>query len=95
MTPAIGQLVLYTLSEQDAKAISLSRSHTDDPAVHGNPVKVGDVFPAFVVRVFPGGTEVTGVCNLKVQLDGHDTYWATSRTPGDGEFHWAWPQFLV
>jgi hypothetical protein len=24
-------------------------------------------------------------------LDGTDTYWATSRTEGAGDGHWAWP----
>ncbi|TMR18530.1 hypothetical protein ETD86_21505 [Nonomuraea turkmeniaca] len=57
----------------------------------GNTTRAGDVYPAVVVRVFPGGTESNGVCNLQVLLDGNDTYWATSRTEGDGEFRWSWP----
>jgi len=54
----------------------------------GNYVAEGDIYPAMVVRNF-GGTGTT--VNLKVQLDGDDTYWATSRTEGDGPGRWHWP----
>ncbi|MEU8196355.1 hypothetical protein AB0C10_21465 [Microbispora amethystogenes] len=57
----------------------------------GNHAEAGQVYPALVVRVFPGGTEVNGVCNLQVHLDGNDTYWATSRVEGDQPGTWAWP----
>lgn len=66
-----------------------------DPDGHqahvGNRTEGGQVYPATVVRIFPGGSEVNGVCNLQVALDGNDTYWATSRTEGEGEGHWVWP----
>jgi hypothetical protein len=54
----------------------------------GNEVTEGDVYPATVVRIFsPGSTTV----NLQVQLDGNDTYWATSRPEGDEPGQWSWP----
>ena len=58
----------------------------------GNPVGEGDVFPALIVRVFgpPGSPDLA--VNLKVQLDGADDYWATSRTPGSEPGQWSWPQ---
>jgi hypothetical protein len=101
MTPSIGRIVHYTLSEQDADAINRRRAdairgrtadeHSGVILHSGNTTNAGDVYPAIVVRVFPGGTEANGVCNLQVLLDGNDTYWATSRAEGDGQLHWCWP----
>lgn len=42
--------------------------------------------PAMVVRVFDDGK-----CNLKVQLDGNDTTWATSVLEGTTPGTWHWP----
>lgn len=103
--PTIGRIVLYTLTETEAAAINkrredfkaFSRSHVQpiEPgetgssghqAHFGNSATAGQQYPGLVVRCF-GGDAV----NLKVQLDGTDTYWATSATPGDGEGHWVWP----
>lgn len=54
----------------------------------GNETREGEVCPAMVVRVF---APETVYANLKVFLDGNDTYWAGSRTEGEGPGHWAWP----
>lgn len=59
----------------------------------GNAVKPGDVFPAMIVRVFPGSPH--DVANLQVHLDGNDTYWATSRHEGDDQNEWSWPPRIV
>ena len=40
----------------------------------GNQVRVGSICPAMVTAVFGD----SGICNLKVMLDGNDSYWATS-----------------
>ena len=55
----------------------------------GNSVNVGEVLPAMVTRVF--GDQ--GICNLKVMLDGSDTFWATSvehdqDTKRPSTWHW-------
>jgi hypothetical protein len=55
----------------------------------GNRVAEGDEYPAMVVRIFPGNN--IGTVNLKVQLDGDDTYWATSRIHGESPGEWHWP----
>lgn len=55
----------------------------------GNAVKPGDVFPAMIVRIFPGNPH--DVANLQVHLDGNDTFWATSRHEGEDRGEWAWP----
>lgn len=103
--PTIGRIVLYTLTDAEAEAINkrrddfkaFSASHVQPIAAgdvgasghqahFGNSASAGQQYPALVVRCF-GGDAV----NLKVQLDGSDTYWATSATPGDGPGHWTWP----
>jgi hypothetical protein len=55
----------------------------------GNQVVQGDEYPAMIVRIFPGNS--VGTVNLKVQLDGDDTFWATSRMHGEGLGEWHWP----
>ncbi|KAB2384747.1 hypothetical protein [Actinomadura montaniterrae] len=107
MQPTIGRIVRYTLTEADADAINRRRADfeafqrtilpprvsgtggaTGHQAHVGNRAQAGQTYPAMVVRVFdPSAT----TANLQVSLDGNDTYWATSRTEGDGEGHWVWP----
>lgn len=103
--PTIGRIVLYTLTDVEADAINKRRDdfkaftkrHTrplgpgyegasGHQAHYGNSATAGQQYPAIVVRTY-GGDAV----NLKVLLDGNDTYWATSATPGDGAGHWVWP----
>lgn len=55
----------------------------------GNAVRPGDVFPAMIVKVFPGNPH--DMANLQVHLDGNDTYWATSRHEGSDQDEWSWP----
>lgn len=86
--PTIGRTVLYRLSEDDAKHITHQRVHS---GVTGNFVEAGQVYPAVVVRIFPGNPH--GVVNLRVLLDGQDPpLWATSRHEGDQPGTWAWPE---
>jgi hypothetical protein len=102
--PTIGRLVHYTLTQWDADAINRRRADWERnrhdevsgerggkgyQAHTGNHAAEGDVYPALIVRVW-GDTEQSAV-NLQVHLDGNDTYWATSRTAGDGPGHWRWP----
>jgi hypothetical protein len=84
--PSIGRIVHYTLSESDVATIKESRKGR----YCGNDVEVGQVYPAVIVRVW--GDQPTSACNLTVLLDGHDTYWATSRSAGPGPMHFTWPQ---
>lgn len=85
--PTIGRTVLYRLTEGDARHITQNRAHN---GVSGNFVDAGQVYPAVVVRTFPGNPH--GVVNLKVLLDGPDDYWATSRHEGAEPGTWAWPE---
>lgn len=87
MKPTIGRIVHYTLGDGDVNQIRNQRI----TAVRGtsNDVQAGDVYPAVVVRVFDPSVSTA---NLQVLLDGPDSYWATSRTEGDGPGHWAWPE---
>ncbi|MFE2469698.1 hypothetical protein [Streptomyces mirabilis] len=88
MQPTIGRIVHYTLSQQDADEINRRRTHRVTRT--GNDARGGDVYPAMIVRIF-GDTPESAV-NLQVFLDGSDSHWATSRTLGEGPFHWAWPE---
>ena len=105
MKPTIGRIVHYALTEQDAASINVRRAdfrafeaghkhphEAGQPGASGhiahvgNHAEAGQVYPAMVVRCFDPSV------NLQVMLDGNDTYWATSRTEGDGPGYWAWPQ---
>jgi hypothetical protein len=80
--PSIGRTVLYTLSEQDAAAITAKRNFGLPTGVSKigswNSVQAGDVYPATVVRVWDVEGS-TPSCNLQVHLDGPDNFWALSR----------------
>ena len=83
---AQGNSVLYVINAEDANQIN--RRHTDGGHI-GNPTLVGDIYPAVVLRVW--GTGENPPVNLRVFLDGSDTYWATSRhedeDKGPGTWH--------
>lgn len=97
MTPSIGRIVHYTLTDYDANAINKRRvdfaehrrtegyADTGYVAHYGNEARAGDAYPALIVRTWGGSV------NLKVQLDGTDEYWATSRSQGEGAGFWNWP----
>ena len=82
--PTIGRIVLYCLAQHDVDALSRQRAQTGGIFISVNP---GDVLPGIVVNVF--GPDMI---NIKVFMDGTDTYWATSRSvseePEPGKFHW-------
>lgn len=86
MTPTIGRIVHYKLSEYDATSINDERLKSGK---HGNKATAGDVLPAMIVRVW--GDTPTSSVQLQVFLDGDHTYWATSRGQGDQPGMWLWP----
>jgi hypothetical protein len=92
MKATIGRIVHYTLTEQDANNILAQRQRATESGPQssaiGNYAAEGQVYPAVVVRVFDPSS---GTANLKVMLDGNDTYWATSRKEGAEPGTWAWP----
>lgn len=85
--PTPGRVVLYTLTEQDAKLIQARRKALGTVA---NVAEAGQTYPAVVVRVFDPSTTAA---NLRVLLDGWDDAWMTSRAEGEpGQpGRWAWP----
>ncbi len=87
MIPTIGRIVHYKLTEQDAARVAEQR---EQRKLTGNVAYVGDVFPAVVVRTW--GDTAESACNLQVLLDGPDSLWVTSRTVGEVEGTFAWPQ---
>lgn len=94
--PEAGDVVLYRLTAGDVAHINPWRAdfHRNGSAESrlgfvghiGNHVQAGDVLPAVVVAVH---AESTVTCNLRVLLDGSDTWWATSRAEGDDPGQWA------
>lgn len=83
----VGSIVHYRLSDHDAQTINNKRIKDQTP---GNTAWPGDVYPAMIVRKW-GDTPQSSV-QLQVFLDGPDTHWATSRTEGDAEGQWSWPE---
>ena len=89
-TPTIGRIVHYVLSAQDAQQIEAARKAS---GTFGNHVQEGTLTTAVIVAVWPGD-----LCNLKVLLDGPDTFWALSRPRHSEEvkspcpaFYWTFP----
>jgi hypothetical protein len=50
VTPRLGSIVLYTLSEFDARAIAEQRRDSGRATSRGNEVHEGDTYPAMIVR---------------------------------------------
>ncbi len=102
MTPSIGRIVLYTLTEQDAAQINGRRTTGAEIAARiaarprewplgaqahiGNSVTAGMEFPMLIVRTW-GDMEGSTVQG-QVFLDGNDVFWATSRVEGNAEGEW-------
>ncbi|WP_329311693.1 hypothetical protein [Streptomyces sp. NBC_01262] len=92
--PAIGDTVLYELTEHDAKAINTRRIISSlAPAAtvqkETSDVRAGDIYAAIIVRAWQATPDTA--CNLQVLLDGPDVHWAQSVFPGEGPGHWHWP----
>lgn len=87
MKPSIGRIVHYQLGASDVAEIQRRRG--DD--FRGNPVKVGEVYPAMIVRVNGNPEQPSVTVNLKLFLDGIDVDWFASRMQGNGAFMWKWP----
>lgn len=76
----LGQIVLFTITENYAKAINDQRSKAGYATKTGNQARAGDVYPLIVTRLWPGYDHVNG----QLLLDGNDTYWLTSVKPSTG-----------
>lgn len=94
--PEVGDRILYTLSEDNAKQINKRRkdarnlnesgktlaSQETGAVIHsGNEVKTGDVFPGVLVRKWSDDG-----FNAQVSLDGNDIFWACSIGAGEGPY---------
>jgi hypothetical protein len=99
MIPSVGRIVHYTLNENDADQINKRRADAvgsgvakdeSGAIVHvGNKVQAGDVYPLVITRTW--GDKEGSAVNGQVLLDGNDTFWATSRTEGEGQGVWSVP----
>ena len=99
--PTVGQVILYTLDAQDVEQINRRRTTgleisgraaegqwpAGAQAHIGHIVRVGDVLPGMVVKVWG-----PSVINAKIELDGTDQLWKTyidvADEPTPGKYHW-------
>lgn len=83
--PGIGQIVHYTLNDQDVARVEEIRR--GGSTLFFNKVEAGQVCPMLIVRTW-GSTPESSV-NGQVFLDGDDVLWVTSRSAGEGPGHFA------
>jgi hypothetical protein len=67
-----GRIVYFVFGQEDVEQLAAQRAIASSHVFAGEPVTVGEVKPAMVVKVADYG----GFVNLKVHLDGPDDYWA-------------------
>ncbi len=86
MDITIGRIVIYRLSESDAKLANKCSGTSC------NPHQAGQELPLIVAIVWPNefGDGKPGV-NGQVFLDGCDTLWVTSVGEGSEPGQWHWP----
>jgi hypothetical protein len=93
--PTKGRIVWYVLSGDDVakinkrRAAGLRATNSTGVMVHvGNEAREGAIYPAMVVETW--GDKPDSPVNLKVELDGSDSFWAVSRKVGEGPgtYHW-------
>jgi hypothetical protein len=100
MKPAIGRIVHYKLSAEDAAQINRRRTNSYSIAdrikeekwplgaqAHiGNEAHEGDIHPMIIIRVWSDSC-----VNGQVFLDGTDLLWKTSPLLGEQNGQWNWP----
>lgn len=101
--PTKGRIVEYILTKEDCGVINkrrcdttnwlaFHRQNSNGTMVHvGNYVSEGSVCPAMVVAVW--GSDPESFVNLKVELDGSDSYWKTSVRVGEGPGTYQWMEY--
>lgn len=91
--PAIGRIVHYCLTKDDADAVNRRREHRGAPVLGvkpvGNPADEGEVLPLLIVAVHGHGPYAA--VNGQVFLDGNDTLWVRSVSVGEFPGSFAWP----
>jgi hypothetical protein len=106
MKPSIGRIVIYKITDEQAKQIN--RRRTDGASIAeriksekwpigaqahiGNSAYPGEGYPLIAVRIWPDeyGPGVSGV-NGQVLLDANDVLWVTSVGEGNENGQWHWP----
>lgn len=99
MTPTLGRIVHYTLTEADAVRVNRRRwdfeRHRTRDTYHdtgyvahwGAEVAAGDTYAMVVTRTFAWTNAINGT----VLLDGNDTLWVQGVLEGEKEGCWSWP----
>ena len=105
MTPTLGRIIHYTLTQQDVDQIMRRRTSASEIASRmaatppgwpagaqahiGNTVRPGQIVPVIIVAVW------SEVCiNGRAMLDGTDEYWVSSAmfSPEPNQGMWHWPE---
>lgn len=83
----VGKSVVYVLTRDDADFIN-----NKIEGMVNNHHEEGQELPAVIVRDWDAEHNLadtgSGCCNLQVFLDGHGSYWATSRKHGSDKGFW-------
>lgn len=88
MTPTVGRIVHYQLTEHDVARIDALRAEREDRA--GNSHVEGQIVPLTIVRTW--GSNPDSSFNGRAALDGPwPDLWITSTSIGDGPGRCAWP----
>ena len=89
MLPDIGQVVLYSLTEEQAEAITRHRQQHASVSGYGPGVLPGDAVPMLVAACASGyGDGVLAVSGRLLIDDDDESWWVTSVTEGVAPGAW-------
>ena len=88
MLPDIGQVVLYSLTEDQAAEITRSRQQQASVSGYGPGVLAGDAVPMLVAACASGYGDGVVAVSGRLLLDDDDNWWVTSVTEGVAPGAW-------
>ena len=89
MLPDIGQVVLYSLTEEQAERITLRRQESSAAGIGPLPgVVPGDAVPMIVAARASGYADGVIAVAGRLLLDDEDEWWVTSVTEGNAPGAW-------
>jgi hypothetical protein len=86
--PDIGQVVLYSLTEEQAEAITRHRQQQASVSTYGMGVLPGDAVPMLVAACASGYNDGVLAVSGRLLLDDDEDWWVTSITEGVAPGAW-------